>query len=380
MKFCRDVWSKHQKVFLDINYNLFPFLWMLAFFTSILDLFTYEGFSFKHLFLPLQPLIYITFVSGMVSRVFLEISESSDNYLSNYKTLLTVNRLAFLPMFFSSILINSLEFANYPNYIFSTLHIHPDLIIWPMSLNIFLIIISLRYTVIKWILEEVLLVSTKEIEMLKSYHMSVETPNKLSKSILVQSERVLRASYVGFNIILRIVIVVFVLWGFTKNVSNLYPWMFERSSYMIKNPLATYKEKMRYGWKDFYDYMTFVDQVTPENAKIMLPPMINPWWDVGGKGLVRYFLYPRELMQDMEDVNAEIDLAADYLLLTWGFGVCTENDPPDCYGWPKKIVEAEWIVFKKENSEEVGTKIENIVYDHNDEIYQGAWGVIKIKK
>src|SRR3989344_7806238 len=170
MKFCRDVWSKHQKVFLDINYNLFPFLWMLAFFTSILDLFTYEGFSFKHLFLPLQPLIYITFVSGMVSRVFLEISESSDNYLSNYKTLLTVNRLAFLPMFFSSILINSLEFANYPNYIFSTLHIHPDLIIWPMSLNIFLIIISLRYPVIKWILEEVLLVSTKEIEMLKSYH------------------------------------------------------------------------------------------------------------------------------------------------------------------------------------------------------------------
>ena len=163
------------------------------------------------------------------------------------------------------------------------------------------------------------------------------------------------------------------------NFPIITSWMYDRSKFMIKYPLASYDEKMRYGWGDFYDYMLFIRNNTPEDSVIMFPPMINPWMDVGGGGLIRYFLYPREIVQDMTYVNAQIDNRATYSMLAWGSGICTPEEG-ECHGWPRQNIAADYIVYKKSKSVDVEKTLYNVTYNYSDEINKGAWGIIKINK
>jgi hypothetical protein len=125
--------------------------------------------------------------------------------------------------------------------------------------------------------------------------------------------------------------------------------------------------------------MLFIKKNTPENSTIMFPPMINPWMDVGGGGLIRYFLYPRVIIQDMTNAYAPMDGRADYSMLTWGSGLCTPEEG-ECHGWPRVNVDAEYIVYKKSKSIETEKTLYNTVYDYRDETSKGAWGIIKIKQ
>ena len=353
-------WQKNSNSLLKINIACFPFLWTLAFFISLLESFTYPGFSFKHFFLPFQPLFGISILSGILARLSQGAEEEKKGRIAPYRILLIINRLAFLPLLLSFLLTNSLNLANYPNYVFTKIHLQPQLLLWSCFLSGFLIFLSLRGPSKKWILENILM-NRKRSDRFQHRIQDFEFQS------------------IGKIVILRTIIIVLIVWVLLNNLIKISSWMFERSSFMIRHPLATYDEKMRYGWKDFYDYMLFLKRNTPEDAVIMFPPMINPWMDVGGGGLIRYFLYPREIIQNMTDENAEIDPGTNYVMLAWGFGICEDNSDK-CHGWPKKKINSEWIIYKKMGTVDVEKKVYNVIYDSKNEINKGAWGVIKIKK
>jgi len=341
-------WQRNTNSLIKINNACFPLLWALAFFISILESFTYPGFSFRHLLIPFQPLLGISIVSGIFARLFQEPEEQKKGRIAPYRILLIINRLAFSPLLLSFLLTNSLEFANYPNYVFSKIHLQPQLLFWSCFLSGFLIFLDSEGLFKKWFLKNILL---KQKQTYGFKKIKQVTP--------------------------RVLFIVVVFWVFFNNVSEITGWILHRSSFMIKNPQATYDEKMRYSWGEFYNYMLFIRNNSNENAIIMQPPMKSPWSDVGNRGLIRYFLYPRQLIQNLTDENAEIDKSADYVMLAWGFGSCAD-DEVDCHGWPKKSLEAEWILYKKSNSTEVEEMFENTTYNYNDEKNQGTWGLIKI--
>jgi hypothetical protein len=345
----KKFWQRNSNSLIKINNACFPLLWALAFFISVLESFTYAGFSFKHLLLPFQPLLVISILSGILARLYQELSEQKRTRIASYRTLLIINRLAFLPLLLSTLLIFSLEWANYPNYVFSKFHLQPQLLLWTCFLSGFLIFLDSESLFKKWFL----------------------------RNFILKKRRVIEFKYIK-QITIRVLFIVVVAWIFFNNLFKITGWIFQRSSFMIKNPLATYDEKMRYSWGEFYNYMLFIRKNTNDNAVIMYPPMKSPWSDVGNGGLIRYFLYPRQFVQNITDENAEIDKTADYVMLAWGTGSCLD-DEVDCHGWPKKTFEAEWILYKNPKSTEVEEKIENTVYNFKDKRNQGAWGLIKIK-
>lgn len=64
---------------------------------------------------------------------------------------------------------------------------------------------------------------------------------------------------------------------------------------IIRNPQASYEEKMHLHWGEFYDYMTFIKDNTPEDSTIIVPEQNKIWPLFGNASLVRYFLYPRKI-------------------------------------------------------------------------------------
>lgn len=342
--------------FFKANYAIFPALWTLTFFIGVLESFTYAGYSFKHLFLPFQLLMGLSIFSGIVTRLTPGILEYERKNQTPNTIIITINKLIFAPLLVSYFLVNLLELQNYPNYVFSTIHLQPSLYFWPIFLSSFLLFISIQISNGTLLVVKLFLTNEKE------FVSKSTTLNKISKDIF-----------------LKIVVFVFVLNILMNNIKGITGWMYERSKFIVMSPTASYDEKMRYGWGNFYDYMLFVRNNTPETATIMFPPMINPWMDVGGGGLIRYFLYPRNIIQDMTNAYTDMDSEADYAMLTWGSGTCTLEEG-DCHGWPRVKVSAESIIYKKDKSTETEKSRYNVIYDYNDEINKGAWGLIKIKK
>ncbi len=347
------------KIFFKINYAIFPVLWTLTFFIGLLESFTYAGYSFKHLFLPFQPLMALSLFSGIVSRFTPGIVRYENRNQSPNKIISTVNKLIFIPLLASYILIISLEYQNYHNYVFSTIHLQPQLYFWLVFLSTYLFFINIQTSKKELLVRKMFLINSKE------FNLSLHNNRQIS--------------LIGKNVFYRILIFVFMVNILMNNLFKITPWMIERLSFMIRHPLASYDEKMNYGLGDFYSYMLFVRNNTPENAVIMYPPMRNPWNDVGNGGLIRYFLYPREIVQNITDVVAEVDSTANYAMLAWGSGVCTLEEG-ECHGWPRVKIPAEAIIYKQNKTPEVEKTVYNIDYDYNDEMNKGKWGLVKIKK
>ena len=61
----------------------------------------------------------------------------------------------------------------------------------------------------------------------------------------------------------------------------------------VSAPHATYGDKMRSHWGDFYDYMQYLKQNLPqEGTTLGIPPQQNPWLLYGNGMLVQSFIYP----------------------------------------------------------------------------------------
>ena len=132
------------KFFFDINYSIFPILWTTTFFIGILESFTYSGYSFRHLFLPFKLMFALTIFSGIISRLGANVGENENKNPTPNKIMFTINKLIIVPLVVSYLLVNSLELQNYPNYVFSMIHLQQSLYYWPMLLSVYLFILGIK--------------------------------------------------------------------------------------------------------------------------------------------------------------------------------------------------------------------------------------------
>lgn len=86
---------------------------------------------------------------------------------------------------------------------------------------------------------------------------------------------------------------------------------------------ASYDGKMEYLWGDFYRYLEVVRKIVPDNAPIGIPPQKSPWLKEGNALLVRSMLYPHHIYSFTDNINAPSD---SYIFFSSGFMGRTDNE------------------------------------------------------
>jgi hypothetical protein len=276
--------------------------------------------------------IVLYLIFGLVGIFGLYGSEWKNEPLHSFRK---INYFAIFSFGLAYFIFYSLEKINYPNYVFSTYHIHPTQLTVPLVLSLYSYIISSK---------NILLVYLKKTEILHKWFP----------------------------------IIVIMLWILFQNFIDSGSYAAREILFMIRNPKASYDRKMeeKIG-KQFYDYVLFIKENSPQDSKILIPPFQTGLWEqTGNVPYMTYFLYPRTLLNGKESISS-YDLQKekiDYVLVVW------EEFPtsPGSYdGWPKFEIKAEKVVYMvspTENKEEKG----DYIYKQNGN--KEAWGIIKVKK
>lgn len=128
--------------------------------------------------------------------------------------------------------------------------------------------------------------------------------------------------------------------------------------------------RFSFGWMKTYS--EFVNEQSPDDSVLLIPNREAPWEMEGNPHYLRWFIYPRGMVQMFE--STEIPADADYALLTYGVFGYKKETFPNFFISREKIDE---IIFVNQNTLEV-TRKENI--DFRPEEYENVWGLIKLRK
>lgn len=227
--------------------------------------------------------------------------------LSIFCLLLTRKKIYFSKQIFYATLfvyfiLNFLDVYKYHNFVYSKYHIQPENILY-------LVVFSL----ITYLINEL---------RIKYYK-----PHWLHSSI-----------FIIFTYIL------------ITNISLTINLAFSNIGYILFHPKDSYTQKMSHYWGFFYDYMVFVKSNTEENAVIEIPPQESPWLSSGNSLLVRYFLYPRRIVQG--DINlSNSQSGIDYILVS--YGEWPDSDVSK-YGWPKNMSSYKNVIYMNSNDKKWG--------------------------
>lgn len=148
----------------------------------------------------------------------------------------------------------------------------------------------------------------------------------------------------------------------------------------MQSPAQSDDEKNEVGWGTIYQYAKMLKNATPEDAIIAMPPAQNHWLYSGNIVLMRYFLYPRTLVNVKETANTSTlhELPSqnyDYVALVWGESNERDQSP---YGWPKTSIDAEYIDYFDLNTNTTN-RVVTTQYQFR-ELNEQLWGVIKVRK
>lgn len=306
-------------------YYVFPFVWMMALLVSLAKSFFYLSILERSRYFNSHSLYLLTLILGIALLFY---AKSTVNKFYNF--IYNISKVLAIAVGFSLLILNYLEETIWPNYVLSTFHIRLAYLGWVFLLLFLFLFIKITSKTMK-----------------RKYFSKI--------------------------------IIFGVMWIVISNLLSIVIIFSRQVAFIVRHPNASYDEKMeeKVG-KFFYDYTLFVKENTPENSIILIPPFpAYPWIQTGNAAYLRYFLYPRTLLNGGE-FTTNYDLKKeniDYVLLAWG------EVPVDfdyhVHGWPKFDVEAEKVVYmigEKDKKEEVGDYVYKKV--ENKEL----WGVIKVKK
>ena len=315
--------------FIEYSFLLFPFLWVFTLLFCLIEAFTYSGFVSKHLFLPLDFFLFLTFWLGL----FLKLSNIKSNSLLP-KILLILIAPMFLLFLFLAIFFPLIEALHFSNYVYSNYHLHPSGLFWPWFLVAFLFFIN-------------------------SFSLPVFAAKHIYPKDIIKKSFVL-----GLFVFL-----------IADNLFSLSRDRMRGFLYILRHPLASYDDKMKVSTGElFYNYVLFIKGNTLESSKILIPPQGYPWPQTGNKAYLQYFLYPRHLLNGQEK-EAGVDLKKekiDYVLLAWGES--SELQYGFTNGWPKFDVKAKQIIYM---IDEQNKKIVPGDY-HYDPEQKNLWGLIEL--
>ena len=176
-----------------------------------------------------------------------------------------------------------------------------------------------------------------------------------------------------------IVLIIFVGIVFFFNIKEIGPrTTLQNFLFRVRNFNSSYDDKMRFSvGTEFYDYTLFIKENTPEDAVILIPPQAYPWPQTGNAGYIRYFVFPRKVINGAEfepGINLE-ENKIGYALFLWGdFPISEQGSTP---GWPKFDLKAEYKLYLLP-----GGQVQKVFGDYNQKEIQkntGLKGVIKLK-
>ncbi len=138
------------------------------------------------------------------------------------------------------------------------------------------------------------------------------------------------------------------LWIATSQVVEVVKWSLPSWEAILRNPSASYDQRMMFQWGTDYRLMAFVRDNTPPNACFLTPPWVVPWTNQGNFLLLAYFLYPRKIYYGKGGVKKELETnkVITHVLVAWGRGTPTDRR---VFGWPKfPVIAREFVHFPTE--------------------------------
>lgn len=319
-----------SKVFIKILFISWLILVLAGLGLGLIESVSYRGIVTKYLgIVPVN--IYLI---AVILTFIINILKLKPVWLTNLKSKFKLFLLLFVPL---SALLIYLEKAIYPNFIYSTLHIHPAVL---NEVLIYLLMIWIFYP-------------RKEIKKFSLSEIAIIFSNKILILILL--------SYIFLN-----------------NLAETTAIISKDFTFITKHANATYDEKMREKvTEEFYNYVQFVKNYTPDDATILIPPQNFPWPQTGNIPYMRYFLYPRKLTNSVSDLtDSGVDFKElDYVLLAWGES--NGEVAGFTHGFPKFPVEAQEVIYLQIDGS-VNIVPGNYKYEKDKNVSE--WGVIKVKK
>ncbi len=124
------------------------------------------------------------------------------------------------------------------------------------------------------------------------------------------------------------------LWIATSQVVEIVKWSLPSWETILRNPSASYDQRMMFKWGTDSWFSAFVRDNTPPDACLLTPPWAAPWTNQGNVYLLAYFLSPRRIYYWRPKVDKQIETnkTITHILVAWGKGKPTDWGS---YGWPK---------------------------------------------
>jgi len=138
------------------------------------------------------------------------------------------------------------------------------------------------------------------------------------------------------------------LWIATSQVVEVVKWSLPSWETILRNPSASYDQRMMSRWGTDYRLMAFARDNTPSDACLLTPPWDMPWTNQGNFLLFAYFLYPRKIYYGKGQVKKELETnkVITHVLVAWGRGTPTDRR---VFGWPKfPVIAREFVHFPTE--------------------------------
>lgn len=345
-----------------------PYIGMLTFFFLLLESITYIGFIsqfvfFNSLFFLILLLIFYLFYFLLQ---LLSPYNAEPKYLLQF--FISLNYLIFPITLIFFYIIMVLEQSNFSNYVYANYHIRPEILRNFVIANMFIVLIDTFFRrknlhffndgFRKYFLNTVLGLEIKE------------TKKNLSKLVFFDL----------MKIITGIALISWFILTISQNSIKTSELLVTNYIFISKNPFISYELKMQKTWGIFFKYMQLVKASTPEDAVILIPPAQNHWLTSGNSVLVRYFLFPRTIVNvketdDLDNLNLFPDVDFGYVLLSKG----EWPDKTVPYVWPKKRLPTSHITYFDLNSSE-SSIVATEWYEPMEHEDKDVWGVIEIRK
>lgn len=342
---------------LILNYRIYPFLVTFTFSVLLVESFTYAGFVGKYIIFGANFFLLLSILSGIIQLAYSSQFEGRDN--ENY---LFQNKIFFyfcnitLPVFvFLYYVVIVTEAKNYPNYVFSTIHLNIENFSYVVFFNLFNVFLG-------------------QVKEYKKLFFQVDKTFKAGKTFEVGKTFRIKKTINTFwlnKVLISALITLMFFFGAT-NLLQTGKQLIVENIYIFLNRSSSYDEKMEAKWGLFYKYMKFVRDNTPNDAAIAIPPPVRPWLSEGNSVLVRYFLYPRFLITVENEFITE--RKPDYYLLAKGLWKAYDDKD---YGWPKDFIKAEKILYM-DSETNIAREVEKD-YDPSEPKNLQSWGLIKAK-
>ncbi|TET42197.1 MAG: tetratricopeptide repeat protein, partial [Elusimicrobia bacterium] len=138
------------------------------------------------------------------------------------------------------------------------------------------------------------------------------------------------------------------LWIATSQVVEIVKWSLPSWETILRNPSASYDQRMMFQWGTDYRFMAFVRDNIPPDACFLTSPWAAPWVNQGNFLLLAYFLSPRRIYYWEPGVEKQIETnkVITHVLVAWGRGTPTDRR---VFGWPKfPVIAREFVHFPTE--------------------------------